>query len=323
MYIHAFMKGEIMRKAFLLALFLMIATGALLLAQEGEMPEEQVIPETTTFYFGQGLENDVLMVKSLAIFDSRAPLGSVVGLVRGMTGEMTIWLDSIKLVEIAEPEPVEEEAESEAEADTMQAEETDTMAAAEGEEMAAEEMTEEEPEEEADTVRMEAAPTVVPPSGYTKPVMVMEIPLENLTTGNPEMDQLLKSEEYLNVAAYPTATFVLTNVSDPSEYRLENMREVSLIATGELTMNGLSKTYANIRTFATFIEEKPITGNNTGMTGDLIHITAEFTISLSDFAIAIEPDNLLTMDDKITLMFDGFGSTNQITASAPQDTESE
>jgi hypothetical protein len=321
------MKGEIMRKAFLLALFLMIATGALLLAQEGEMPEEQVIPETTTFYFGQGLENDVLMVKSLAIFDSRAPLGSVVGLVRGMTGEMTIWLDSIKLVEVAEPEPVEEEAEAETEAeaevDTMQAEETDTMAAAEGEEMAAEEMIEEEPEEEADTVRIEAAPTMVPPSGYTKPVMVMEIPLENLTTGNPEMDQLLKSEEYLNVAEYPTATFVLTNVTDPSEFKLEDMREVSLIATGELTMNGLSKSYANIRTFITYIEEKPITGNNTGMTGDLIHITAEFTISLSDFAIAIEPDNLLTMDDKVTLMFDGFGSTNQVTASAAQETESE
>ncbi len=308
-----------MRKAFLLALFLMIATGALLLAQEGEMPEEQVIPETTTFYFGQGLENDVLMVKSLAIFDSRAPLGSVVGLVRGMTGEMTIWLDSIKLVEVAAPEPVEEEAE----ADTMQAEEADTMAAAEGEEMAAEEPVEEEPEEDADTVRMEAAPIVVPPSGYTQPVMVMEIPLENLTTGSSHLDSLLKSEEYLNVAEYPTATFVLTNVSDPSEFKLEDMREVSLIATGELTMNGLSKSYANIRTFVTYIEEKPITENNTGMTGDLIHITAEFTISLSDFAVAIEPDNLLTMDDKVTLMFDGFGSTNQITASATQETESE
>ena len=308
-----------MRKAFLLALFLMIATGALLLAQEGEMPEEQVIPETTTFYFGQGLENDVLMVKSLAIFDSRAPLGSVVGLVRGMTGEMTIWLDSIKLVEVAAPETVEEEAE----ADTMQAEEADTMAAAEGEEMTAEEPVEEEPEEEADTVRMEAAPIVVPPSGYTQPVMVMEIPLENLTTGSSHLDSLLKSEEYLNVAEYPTATFVLTNVSDPSEFKLEDMREVSLIATGELTMNGLSKSYANIRTFVTYIEEKPITENNTGMTGDLIHITAEFTISLSDFAVAIEPDNLLTMDDKVTLMFDGFGSTNQITASATQETESE
>jgi|GEM_PF-3793435 len=303
-----------MRKAFLLALFLMIVTGALLLAQEGEMREEQVIPETTTFYFGQGLENDVLMVRSLAIFDSRAPLGSVVGLVRGMTGELTLWLDSIKLVEVEEPEPVMEEADQ-----------PDTMAEADtAMEMAAEEEApaEEEPEEQMDTVRVTPpAPRAVPPSGYTQPVMVMEIPLDRLTTGNPQLDEMLKSENYLNVSEFPTATFVLTNVTDPSEYRLQDMREISLIGSGELTLNGLSKRYANIRVFMTYIEEKPITAENTGLTGDLIHITAEFSISLSDFAISIEPENLLTIDDRVNIMFDGFGSTNRMSASAPAESE--
>ncbi|NIS15432.1 MAG: hypothetical protein GWN00_22415 [Aliifodinibius sp.] len=305
-----------MRKAFLLALFLMIGTAALLLAQEGEMPEEQVIPETTTFYFGQGLENDVLMLRSLAIFDNRAPLGSAVGLVRGMTGELTIWLDSIKLVEVEEV--VSEEEEEIQEPDTMAEADTAAEMPAEEEPAAAEEA-----EEQADTVRLAPAPTVVPPSGYTQPVMVMEIPLNRLTTGNPQLDEMLKSEDYFNVSEYPTATFVLTNVTDPSEYRLQDMREISLIASGELTLNGLSKRYANINVFITYIEEKPITGENTGMTGDLIHIIAEFTISLSDFAISIEPENLVTLDDKVNIMFDGFGSTNRMSASAPAETGSE
>ena len=301
-----------MRKAFLLALFLVIGTVALLLAQEGDMPEEQVIPETTTFYFGQGLENDVLMVQSLAIFDNRAPLGSVVGLVRGMSGELTIWLDSIKLIETEEVVPEEEEPAEEP--DTMVEAEADTAA-----EMAAEEAApaEEDTAEQADTVRLAPAPTVVPPSGYTQPVMVMEIPLDRLTTGNPQLDEMLKSGDYLNVSEYPTATFVLTNITDPSEYRLQDMREISLIGSGELTMNGLSKRYANIRVFMTYIEEKPITAENTGLTGDLIHINAEFAISLSDFAISIEPENLLTIDDKVNIMFDGFGSTNRMSATAP------
>jgi len=241
-----------------ISLACLLAVSAVAIGQTG-------LSQTTTFYFGKNVEGDVLMVASTARFDSRAPLGSILGHISGVTGEVRIWLDSIILVE-------------------KEAGETEAAPA--------------------------AASTLIPPSGYKMPSAKFEIPLNNLTTGNAQRDLLLKSEPYLNTAMNPTATITLTGIQDANMYHLADNQEISLTASGEVTMRGISKRYGNIKIFLNYIKEQPLTQSRLKMPGDILHINAELTIRLSDFGIAVQQDNLLTIDDAVKVTFDGFGTTS-------------
>jgi hypothetical protein len=120
------------------------------------------------------------------------------------------------------------------------------------------------------------------------------------------------------VANFPEAVFTLKGVQDPSSLILENEKEVSMIASGELTMHGQSMQYPNIRTFLTYIKQSPVTKKNTQLTGDLLHVSADFAINLSDFAIAIQPNQLLKIDNKVNITVDAFGSTIKASPQASQ-----
>lgn len=284
-----------MKKAFLLAMILMLAVSPMLYAQKGDASTEPVTPQTTKFHFGQGLQNDILMVKSNALFDTRGPLGAVIGFVPGVSGESDIWLDSIMLVETAQ---VEQEVK---EPDTTASPQIDVEAT--------------QPDS---VVATETGPVLEPPAGYMRPAATFRIPLGNLMTGNPIRDSLLKSADYLDVANYPEAVFTLKGIQDPSSLILENEKQVTMIASGELAMHGQTKQYSNIRVGLTYIQQAPITKKNTQLTGDLLHVTADFVINLSDFGISIQPGQLLTLDNKVNVSVDAFGSTGQVSPQASE-----
>lgn len=286
-----------MRKNLLLAVLIFLMANSLVLAQPGAAGDESAKPETTVFFFGQNLEGDVLMVESVARFDTRAPLGTVVGMIIGIEGRAEIWLDSVMLVQ---SEKVAEEVE-EVEASTH-----DEAAAEEGEAEAVEEVA--EPVEEA--AEETAEPEIIPPSGYNRPTASFEISLANLKTSSPARDELLKSENYLNVDSFPTAIFTLEGTSEPSGFHLKDNEEISITAVGELTLHGQTKRLGNIKVYMTYLEEKPVTKANMGLTGNLLHVSAEFNIRLSDFGIIIPTEDLLTLDDQVKITIDLFGSTN-------------
>ena len=282
-----------MKKAVILAVLLLLIS-SVLYAQHGASSEEPAEPKITVFYFGQNIAGDVFQVQSVARFDSRAPLGIVVGNLTGLTGEAKIWLDSLVLVKAEEEEPV-----------AVPVEEPD---------MASDSLTiGTTPEEAADTV---VAVVVEPPAGYQKPIATFEIPITSLSTGNAARDEMFKAEEYLNVNEFSTALFELVAVSDLSSFRLLDNQEIGLIATGDLTLHGVTKRISNIRMFMNYITEKPVTRQNANLTGDLLHFTAELSIKLSDYGIVIQPENLLTLDDKVTILIDAFGTTNPLSAAS-------
>jgi YceI-like domain len=291
-----------MKRTFLSAILLVLMVCPMLFAQQGDAIEEPVNPETTVFYFGQNIESDILMIESVARFDSRAPLGTVVGMVQGLTGEATIWLDSIMLEQVDAVEPAAIYDVTEAEGDMVE----DTAGVIGGDVAAAIDST----------PATEHVPAIEPPTGYQKPLASFEIPISTFSTGNAARDEMFKSEEYLDVANYPIVNFELTGIQDPSSFQLKDGEEVSLTASGELTLHGISKRYSNIKVYMTYIEEKPITKQNTGITGNLLHFTVEMTINLSDFAISIQPENLLTIDNKVKIMMDAFGSTKSNTSAS-------
>ncbi len=321
-----------MKKAFLAILILGLMLTSLLIAQEGE-GEEAEMPETTTFYFGGHLESDLLMVESVARFETRAPLGTVIGLAKGTTGEVTLWLDSLMLV--AQDVPEEEN-----QVDLIETEAADVgdVAGEAGEGLETEagleeidpdtlpiETGEEEAEAEAEEdVQVESAIKDEPaiqkpvPAGYSRPLASFEIPLGDLMTGSTIRDDMLTAEDMLNVANYPNATFQLTSIQDPSSYQLEDNLEISLIASGDLTIKDSTKRINNIQVYMTYIEAENVTEQNTGIPGDILHISASFNFKLSDFGIPIAMENLLTMDDQVSVTFEGFGSTSPFTATTEQ-----
>jgi hypothetical protein len=146
MYMYAYMKGEIMKRAFLLAVIVMLMVSPMLYAQESDAQTDQVTPQTTTFYFGQGFQNDILMVKSTAIFDTRGPLGAVIGFIPGVTGEVTVWLDSIMLVETAQV--------------AQEVKQPDTAASPQ---------IEVEATQPDSVVAAQEGPVITPPEGYMRP----------------------------------------------------------------------------------------------------------------------------------------------------------
>jgi len=284
-----------MRKNLLLAVLIFLMANSLVLAQSGATAEEPVQPETMIFYFGQNLEGDVLMVESVARFDTRAPLGTIVGMVTGISGKAEIWLDSVMLVQaVLEAEELET---------TLEADEETPEGTTEAE------AVEEVPEPAADSTE-QAEPEIIPPSGYSRPTASFEISLANLKTSSPLRDELLKSENYLDIANFPTAVFTMEGASEPSGFQLKNNEEISLTVVGELTLHGETKRLGNIKVYLTYIEEKPVTRGNQGLTGNLLHISAEFSIKLSDFGIIIPTEDLLTLDDLVKVTIDLFGSTN-------------
>jgi hypothetical protein len=286
-----------MRKNLLLAVLIFLMANSLVLAQRGATAEEPVQPETTVFYFGQNLEGDVLMVESVARFDTRAPLGTVVGMVTGISGKAEIWLDSVMLVQAVEE--VEEVQTSEAAENELEEAESEAIEEVAKEAAAA-----------AEEAILEIERGVIPPSGYSRPTASFEISLANLKTSSPVRDELLKSEKYLDIANFPTAVFTIEGASEPSGFRLKNNEEISLTVVGELTLHGQTKRLGNIKVYLTYLQEKPVTKKNTNVTGNLLHVSAEFNIKLSDFGIIIPTENLLTLDDLIKVTIDLFGSTN-------------
>ncbi len=289
-----------MRKNLLLAVLILFMANSMVLAQRGaasEEPKASVQSETTVFYFGQNLERDVLMVESIVRFDTRAPLGTVMGMITGINGNAEIWLDSVLLAKAVEE--VEEVQTSEGAENKLEEAESEAIEEVAKEAAAA-----------AEEAVQEIERGVTPPEGYSRPTASFEISLANLKTSSPARDALLKSEKYLNIDSFPSALFTIEGASEPSGYHLKNNEEISLTAVGELTLNGHTRRMGNIKVYLTYLEEKPVTKANTGLTGNLLHVSAEFNIKLSDFGIIIPTEDLLTMDDLVKVTIDLVGTTN-------------
>lgn len=71
------------------------------------------------------------------------------------------------------------------------------------------------------------------PANPTHATVMVTIPLSSLNTGVPALDEHLRSEDFFEVAKFPTATFRSTKVEQGSKDRLRVM--------GELELHGVKK----------------------------------------------------------------------------------
>ena len=105
------------------------------------------------------------------------------------------------------------------------------------------------------------------------------VDLASLNSGIDLRDQHMRSEGWLNVAKYPTATFETTSV----KYSGGNNFNV----TGKFSLHGVTNT---IKTTAVikYLPESAVTKRN-HFDGDVIQVKTKFEIKLSDYGVKI-PD---------------------------------
>lgn len=108
--------------------------------------------------------------------------------------------------------------------------------------------------------------------------------LASLKTGIDLRDKHLRSANWLDTEQYPYAEFVLTGLSDVSSGKLIEGEEISAAAAGDLSIHGVTKKItANV--ILRYFKESDKTKSR--IAGNLLRVTADFTVKLSDFNISI------------------------------------
>ncbi len=100
-----------------------------------------------------------------------------------------------------------------------------------------------------------------------------------MKTGNGTRDEHLKGNQWLDGGKYPTISFTITSVSNVKA----SGNAATGTATGNFTMHGVTKTIS-IPFKLQYIPESAKTKERAP--GDLVMVTADFTVSLKDFNVA-------------------------------------
>ena len=134
------------------------------------------------------------------------------------------------------------------------------------------------------------------PADPTKSSVTVTIPIDSIDTGVAKLDAHLKTDEFFNVAKYPTATFKSTRVERNGEHGLK--------VTGDLTLHGVTKPVV-LDVTVNKVGRHPMAGR------DAAGFDASATIKRSDFGISHYVPNV---SDEITLSI----STEAIVPAAGQ-----
>lgn len=108
--------------------------------------------------------------------------------------------------------------------------------------------------------------------------------LAAMKTGIDLRDQHLRSANWLNTAKYPNAEFELTEISGASSKSLSDTKPVKATAKGKLSIHGVTKEIT-APVELTYYKETEHTKER--IAGNLLKVTANFSIKLSDYKISI------------------------------------
>jgi polyisoprenoid-binding protein YceI len=103
--------------------------------------------------------------------------------------------------------------------------------------------------------------------------------VRSMKTGNATRDGHLVSSEWLDASRYPVISFAISSVDNIQS----SGNSATGIATGTFTMHGVSRR-VNVPIRLTYVTESAKTRERAP--GDLVMVTADFSLSLKDFNIA-------------------------------------
>ena len=124
---------------------------------------------------------------------------------------------------------------------------------------------------------------VVDTDNLKNPSVQLSVPVESLDTGIPLMNEVLRSERWLDAAKFPNVTFNLVKPLRPSTpTALKDGVPAAIQADGAFEFHGVSKTYP-IQGEVTWLKANENTARR--LPGDLLRLQASFELNIKAHGI--------------------------------------
>lgn len=112
----------------------------------------------------------------------------------------------------------------------------------------------------------------------------VKVELAAMKTGIDLRDQHLRSANWLNTEKYPNAEFELTEISGASSKSLSDTKPVKATAKGKLSIHGVTQEISAPIELTYYKETEQTKAR---IDGNLLKVTADFSIKLGDYKISI------------------------------------
>ena len=144
-----------------------------------------------------------------------------------------------------------------------------------------------------------------------RPSLTLTVPLESLDTGIPLMNEVMRSDRWLDAGRFPTITFTIGRLTGPAAATpLKDGATVAVEAEGTLELRGASKP-VRVRAEVTWLKGNADTARR--LPGDILHVVARFDVSLPTFGIDahLAPQTLGKVVATLPIEVDVFASTQR------------
>jgi len=152
----------------------------------------------------------------------------------------------------------------------------------------------------------------VDPDNVTdRPRVTFEAPIESLDSGVPLMNDVMRSDKWLDAGKSPVIRFALERVISPAvRTPLVDGKPVVLAAEGTLELRGVSRPVA-VRAEVMWLRKNDSTARR--LPGDLLHVVARFDVPLPAFGIDahLSAQTLDKIAGTVQVEVDLFGSTER------------
>lgn len=111
---------------------------------------------------------------------------------------------------------------------------------------------------------------------------IITVAVQSMKTGNATRDRHMYGSEWLDAERYPTISFRLKRIDNPTIERNAERTIVKAIAAGDFTLHGVTKELMAAVTI-TYLERSDKTRSIAE--GDLVLVQTSFTVSLNQFGI--------------------------------------
>lgn len=149
------------------------------------------------------------------------------------------------------------------------------------------------------------------PSDVTdRPRVAFQVPVDSLDTSIPLMNDVMRSDRWLDAAKQSAIRFALGRVSSAAGRALEDGKTLTLGGEGTLELRGTSKAVP-VRADVTFLRKSENTARR--LPGDVLHVVARFGVLLREFGIEshLAPQTLDKVASTLEIEVDVFASTER------------
>jgi polyisoprenoid-binding protein YceI len=144
-----------------------------------------------------------------------------------------------------------------------------------------------------------------------RPRVTFQVPVNSLDTGIPLMNDVMRSDRWLDAAKHPSIRFTLGRVTSPeARTGLADGQTVRLDGEGTLELRGATKTVP-VQAEVTWLGKSENTARR--LPGDVLHVVARFDVSLPAFGIEshLAPTSLDKVAATLQIEVDVFASTER------------